>query len=50
VESEGGIQILEEIIHHEKPYARVKELAALVIIHCKEYRERLSEAGVPCNG
>jgi 4-hydroxy-3-methylbut-2-enyl diphosphate reductase IspH len=50
VESEGGIHILEEIIHNEKPYHRIKELAAMVIMQCKEYKETVLEAVAPFNG
>jgi 4-hydroxy-3-methylbut-2-enyl diphosphate reductase IspH len=50
VESEGGIHILEEIIHNEKPYARIKELAAMVIMNCKEYREMVLEPDAPLSG
>jgi 4-hydroxy-3-methylbut-2-enyl diphosphate reductase IspH len=50
VESEGGICILEEIIHNEKPYSRIKELAAMVIRHCKEYREMILEPDAPLSG
>ncbi|XP_023710410.1 protein zer-1 homolog isoform X3 [Cryptotermes secundus] len=50
VESEGGIHILEEIIRNEKPYPRIKELAAMVIMHCREYKETVLEAVAPFNG
>jgi Zyg-11 family protein len=50
VESEGGIQVLEEIMRNEKPYPRIKELAAMVIMHCKEYKETVLEAVAPLNG
>jgi hypothetical protein len=40
VESEGGLLILEEIIHNDKPYARIKQLATMVIYHCQLYKEK----------
>lgn len=39
VEAEGGIQILEEVLADDAPYPRIKELASLVIKHCRQYRE-----------
>jgi hypothetical protein len=50
VESEGGIHLLEEILHNEKPYPRIKALAATVIMHCKEFKETALEAVAPSNG
>ncbi|XP_075228919.1 protein zer-1 homolog [Lycorma delicatula] len=40
VESEGGIQILENVIADDAPYQRIKDLAAMVIDECRKYRER----------
>jgi hypothetical protein len=34
----------------EKPYARIKELAAMVIMHCREYREKILEPDAPLSG
>lgn len=51
VEAEGGIHLLEEIIQHEQPYARIKELAAMVVMHCRHYHEQqLLEASGPLDG
>ncbi|XP_063235168.1 protein zer-1 homolog isoform X2 [Bacillus rossius redtenbacheri] len=40
VEAEGGLALLSEIVQNEQPYARIKELALLVIRHCREFKER----------
>lgn len=40
MEAEGGLHILEDVINDDAPYARIKELAALVLNHCRQFRER----------
>jgi len=42
VESEGGLELLEEVIKHPIPPNCVKELAAIVLENCKRFRERRS--------
>lgn len=37
VEAEGGLTLLEEVMTHREPYLRIKELAAMVIEHCRQY-------------
>ncbi|KAG8230818.1 hypothetical protein J437_LFUL010598, partial [Ladona fulva] len=39
VESEGGLTLLEQVMNHPKPYKRIKELAAMVIEHCRRHNE-----------
>uniref|UniRef100_A0A1B6E2J9 Protein zer-1 homolog n=1 Tax=Clastoptera arizonana TaxID=38151 RepID=A0A1B6E2J9_9HEMI len=39
VEAEGGLQILEEVLHDDAPYPRIKELASMVLNQCRQYRE-----------
>lgn len=39
VDAEGGIEILQNVIADDAPYDRIKELAAMVISHCQQYRE-----------
>lgn len=40
VESEGGITLLEELLQHDYPPIRVKQLAAIVIENCRQFREQ----------
>uniref|UniRef100_A0A0K8TN85 Protein zer-1 homolog n=1 Tax=Tabanus bromius TaxID=304241 RepID=A0A0K8TN85_TABBR len=40
VEQESGIQILTDLINHPKPYARIKELAKMVIDCCKTVKNK----------
>lgn len=39
VEKEGGLQLLEDLIHHLSPPLAVKHLAAIVIENCKKFQE-----------
>ncbi|XP_018578075.1 protein zer-1 homolog [Anoplophora glabripennis] len=39
VEKEGGLQLLEDLIHHPLPPLAVKHLAAVVIENCKKFQE-----------
>ncbi|KAL1117159.1 hypothetical protein AAG570_004486 [Ranatra chinensis] len=39
VESEGGLTILQSVLEDMRPYARIKELASLVLLRCRQYRE-----------
>lgn len=49
VEAEGGLTLLEEIIHHENPYPRIKELATMVITQCRQKKEHeLIETNCAC--
>lgn len=48
VESEGGIQLLQQLLAHPAPYATVKELAQLVINNCAAHAARTAAgAGAP---
>lgn len=47
VESEGGIEILENVIRDDAPYQRIKELASMVINECLKYRDRSEQNGPP---
>ncbi|KAG8291842.1 regulation of ligase activity protein [Homalodisca vitripennis] len=40
VETEGGIEILEEVVGDDRPYKRIKELARQVLNHCQQYKEK----------
>lgn len=39
VESEHGIELLQEVIDHPSPYYRIKELAAMVLKHCSQEKD-----------
>lgn len=39
MEKEGGLQLLEDLIHHPAPPLAVKHLAAIVIENCKKFQE-----------
>ncbi|MCP6646470.1 hypothetical protein NL493_30435, partial [Klebsiella pneumoniae] len=39
VESEGGLTLLSELLHHEAPPSHVKQLASIVINNCRQYNE-----------
>lgn len=39
MESENGIELLQEVIEHPNPYYRIKELATMVLKHCTQDRE-----------
>ncbi|PSN54467.1 Protein zer-1 [Blattella germanica] len=47
---QGGLHILEEIIHNDKPYERIKELAAMVLLHCQNHREKAMDTDAPLDG
>lgn len=39
VESENGIELLQEVIEHPNPYYRIKELATMVLRHCTQEKD-----------
>ncbi|KAJ8927908.1 hypothetical protein NQ314_019538 [Rhamnusium bicolor] len=39
VEKEGGLHLLEDLIHHPSPPVAVKRLAAIVIENCRKFQE-----------
>ncbi|XP_054275660.1 protein zer-1 homolog [Macrosteles quadrilineatus] len=39
VEAEGGVEILKELILDDSPYEKTKELAHLVLEHCRKFKE-----------
>lgn len=39
VESENGVELLQEVIDHPSPYYRIKELAAMVLRHCTQEKD-----------
>ncbi|KAG5869508.1 hypothetical protein JTB14_008059 [Gonioctena quinquepunctata] len=39
VEKEGGLRLLQELMHHSFPPPRVKDLAAIVLENCRKFRE-----------
>ncbi|KAF5297204.1 hypothetical protein FQA39_LY12219 [Lamprigera yunnana] len=39
IESEGGLALLQEVVNHPAPPARVKQLAATVHENCRHFRE-----------
>lgn len=39
VESENGIELLQEVIEHPSPYYRIKELATMVLRHCTQEKD-----------
>lgn len=39
VESEHGLELLQEVIDHPSPYYRIKELAAMVLRHCAQDKD-----------
>ncbi|KAF6200916.1 hypothetical protein GE061_005363, partial [Apolygus lucorum] len=43
VEAEGGVKILSEVIEDPKPYARIKDLASIVIQKCHDHRLTMVE-------
>ncbi|XP_050073935.1 protein zer-1 homolog [Anopheles maculipalpis] len=42
VEQEHGIELLQELIDHPQPYPRLKELAQIVLTHCRNLSEPMS--------
>ena len=39
VESEHGVELLQEVIEHPSQNYRIKELASMVLRHCAEGRD-----------
>lgn len=39
MESEHGIELLQEVVAHPKTYQRIKELATMALDNCKQERE-----------
>ncbi|XP_053676518.1 protein zer-1 homolog [Anopheles nili] len=44
VEQEQGIELLQELIDHPQPYPRLKELAQIVLTHCRNLCEPMGDA------
>lgn len=45
VERERGIELLQELIDHQpQPYARLKELAQMVLTHCRNFNDSLDQS------
>uniref|UniRef100_A0A182NIL8 Protein zer-1 homolog n=1 Tax=Anopheles dirus TaxID=7168 RepID=A0A182NIL8_9DIPT len=42
VEQERGIELLQELIDHPQPYPRLKELAQIVLTHCRNLSEPMN--------
>lgn len=43
VEKERGIELLQELIEHPQPYSRLKDLANMVLTHCRNFNDSLDQ-------
>lgn len=43
VEKERGIELLQELIDHPQPYSRLKDLANMVLMHCRNFNDSLDQ-------
>ncbi|KAL1396531.1 hypothetical protein pipiens_002654 [Culex pipiens pipiens] len=43
VEKERGIELLQELIEHPQPYSRLKDLANMVLMHCRNFNDSLDQ-------
>ncbi|XP_058121432.1 protein zer-1 homolog [Anopheles ziemanni] len=50
VEQERGVELLQELIEHPAPYPRLKELAQIVLTHCRNLSEPMGASAGGSDG